>query len=106
MIRRTIIDIFQEQGSPVPLEGIALRIGTTEQEVRDYLDQQEKLDDLCGLTLDGAFTLIEFYGPKVIFTDVIAQNVTDAVLTRRRLDRIERRKRGGGDSPPGSQEGG
>jgi hypothetical protein len=104
VIRRTIIGIFQRHGSPVPLEGVASEIEVTAEDVRDQLAKQDKLDDLCGLTLKDAFALIEFYGPNVLFTEAITQNVTDAVLTKRKLDRIERRKRDESKPPPTSDE--
>lgn len=104
MIRRTIIEIFKRHGSPLAMECVAAEVGASEADVGKELSNQDKLDDLCGLSLKEAFALIEFYGPDVLFTDSITRNVTDAVLTKQKIDRIERRKRRGDKPPPASDK--
>jgi hypothetical protein len=103
MIRRTIVELFKHDGLPPSSEKVASEIGVSPADVSRRLEQEEKLDDLCGLSLKQAFELIEFYGPSVLFTDAIVDNVQGAVSAKRKIDRIEARKRGT-SSPPASNK--
>jgi hypothetical protein len=103
MIRRTIVELFKRDGVPPSPEKVASEIGLSRSELTQRLAQEEKLDDLCGVSLKQAFELIEFYGPSALFTDAITENVQGAVLVKQKLNRIEEKKRGG-NPPPASDK--
>jgi hypothetical protein len=104
MIRVTIVELFKRDGVPRSLDRIASDIGMSPTDVAQRLAREDKLDDLRGLSLKQAFELLEFYGPNVLFTDAITENVQEAVRAKRKIARIEARKRGNSNSPPASNK--
>lgn len=88
--------MFKRTGTPPSLVEVAKETGSTEAQVVAQLEKQDKLDQLLGLSLAEAFELLQFYGRDAIFTESIADAVSQTVETKQKIRSIEGRKRGPG----------
>jgi len=87
-----IIDEFKKHGIPISIEIFCIQYKEYLPKGNKQLSELEPLDNVFSLSLEQTNELIQFYGKGFLFSSAIEKNVHEYVVTREKLDFIEKKK--------------
>jgi len=64
------------------------------EELAILIGREDRLNDLCELSVEQAKELVQYYGPRFLFSEKTQSHIDDYLTVRKKLDSIEATARG------------
>ena len=75
--RSKIVDLFKKHRSCIRIGDIAVELDMTLEELVILIGSEDRLDDLCDLSVKQAAELIQFYGSRFLFSGRMQEHIDD-----------------------------
>jgi hypothetical protein len=103
MIRKLFIELYKMSGAPPSQEEVASHAGITISELRHRIDREPRLPNMQDNSFGDAKTLIDHYGPELLFTESAVSDVNSYFVHRARIEAFEKKAKQKPE-PPASED--